>query len=87
MARDISRFRVPHRNQPQFPDGEEYAERHYLPPEVASYLEMTRRRPYVMRGILAGALIALAGVWIILEARQHRRTQASRLTEALPSAV
>ena len=87
MARDISRFRIPHRNQPEFKDLDEYAESHYLPPEVASYLEMSRRRPYLMRGILAGALIALAGVWIILEARQHRRTQSSRLTDALPSAV
>ena len=82
MARDISRFRIPHRNQPDF---EEYVEDHYLPPEVASYLEMSRRRPYLMRGLLAGALIALAGVWIILEGRQRRRTQGMELGEAKPS--
>ena len=84
MARDLSRFRIPHRNPL---DHEEYAEDHYLPPEVASYLEMSRRRPYVMRGILTGALVALVGVWLIFESRHRRRTQTSRLPSAVPSAV
>jgi hypothetical protein len=82
MARDISRFRIPHRNQPDY---EEYSEHQYLPPEVASYLRMSRRRPYMMRGILAGALLTLAGVWIILETRQRRRTQSLQLSHAFQS--
>ncbi|HUS18364.1 MAG TPA: hypothetical protein VMZ25_01825 [Terriglobales bacterium] len=84
MARDISRFRIPHRNRPDY---DEYVENDYLPPEVVSYLEMSRRRPYLMRGLLAGALIGLAGVWIILESRRRRSTQSSRLTTAFAPAV
>ena len=82
MARDISRFRIPQRNQANY---EEYEEQHYLPPEVAAYLEMSRRRPYLVRGIVAGALIALAGAWIIWESRQRRRTDSSALLDSFPS--
>lgn len=81
MARDLSRFRIPNRHQANY---DEYSENHYLPPEVAAYLEMSRRRPYLMRGLLAGALIALAGVWIIWESRRRRHTETSRLSVALP---
>lgn len=84
MARDISRFRIPQRNQPNF---EEYREDEALPREVAAYLERNRRRPYVMRGILAGSLIALAGLWIVLEARRKRRPMTTFLPTALPSAM
>lgn len=83
MARDLSRIW----NQPPQYSEPDYAESHYLPPEVAAYLEMTRSRPYLMRGILAGSLITLVGVWLILETRHRRRTDSSRLTDALPAAM
>lgn len=72
MPRNLSQSRVPHSDRADYIDSEEYAEANYLPPEVVRYLEMSHRRPYRMRGILAGALVALAGVWIILEARRRK---------------
>jgi hypothetical protein len=81
MARDLNRYL-----QPSQPPHDDYLES-YLPPEVAAYLERSRRRPYVMRGLLAGSLMALAGLWIILEARRRRHTEASRLPDVLPSTV
>lgn len=84
MARDLSRFRIPQRNQPDFED--QYAENDYLPPEVERYLRMLRRRPYVIRGIIAGALIALGGVWLILETRRSKQPPTKAL-ENLPVAM
>lgn len=83
MARDLSRFRIPQRNQPDFED--QFAENDYLPPEVERYLRMVRRRPYVVRGIIAGALIAFGGVWLILETR--RRKPRTAALENLPVAM
>ncbi|MEO6120307.1 MAG: hypothetical protein ABIP12_06410 [Terriglobales bacterium] len=80
MARDLSRFRLAHRNEPE---NDQYEESHYLPPEVAAYLQRTRRRPYVMRGILAGSLIALAGLWVIYEVRRRRQP----VTAGLPTMI
>lgn len=84
MARDLSRFRIPQPDQPDF--DVQFAASDYLPPEVESYLRMARRRPYVIRGIIAGALIALGGVWLILETRRRHRTPAAAL-EKLPLAM
>jgi len=80
MARDLSRYRLA---QPTETDSDRYEESHYLPPEVAAYLEMSRRRPYLVRGIIAGSLIALAGAWLIWDRR--RRPEAG--VDAQPSAV
>ena len=85
MARDFSRFRIPHHNQPD--DHEEYAESVHLPPEVASYLRMSRRQPYVIRGIIAGSFVALAGTWLIFKTCKRGRTKAFRLPEPLPTAI
>jgi len=84
MARDLSRFRIPQRNQPDFDD--QFAENDYLPPEVENYLRRARQRPYVIRGIIAGALIALGGVWLILETRRRRQSPTAAL-EKLPLAM
>ncbi len=78
MARDLSRFQ-----STSLPHPDDYLES-YLPPEVAAYLERSRRRPYVMRGLLAGSLIALAGLWIVLEARRRRH---DTLPKALNMAI
>ena len=84
MARDLSRYRLA---QPTETDYDRYEESHYLPPEVAAYLEMSRRRPYLVRGILAGSLLALAGIWMIWEHRRRRPSQTSRLLNVMPTAV
>ena len=84
MARDLSRFRLAHRNDPET---DLYEESHYLPPEVAAYLEMSRRRPYLVRGIIAGSFIALAGVWIIYETRRRRQPVTAGLPAIIPAAM
>lgn len=64
MPRDLSRFRIPHGNQPNFESA--FAEDAYLPPEVARYLRKSRR-PDVLRGAFAGALAGLAAGFVMVQ--------------------
>ena len=64
MPRDLSRFRIPHGNQPSFESA--FEEDDYLPPEVARYLRRSRR-PDVLRGAVAGALAGLAAGFVMVQ--------------------